>query len=155
MQQVNTKAQLDVAPFVYETEEKGFENEAVKVYRWTRDEYYKMAELGFFDGKRVELIEGEIIEMSPMKSLHATAVSRISQGILNRVFHIGYAELRDNRAVNHFDERMHDRLRMHDDRNFISRKTEQPARFDNFQTFVHQSRRVNRNFVAHFPIRMI
>ena len=40
---------------------------------------------------------------------------RISQRVLNRVFHIGYAELRDDRAVNHFDHRMNDRLRMHDD----------------------------------------
>ena len=77
MQQVNTKTQATVAPFVYETEENGFENESVKVRLWTRDEYYKMAELGFFHGKRVELIEGEIIEMSPMKSLHATAIRRV------------------------------------------------------------------------------
>jgi Uma2 family endonuclease len=79
MQQVNTKAQPSTAPFVYETEENGFENEAVKVRLWTRDEYYQMAELGFFHGKRVELIEGEIIEISPMKSLHASALSLLIQ----------------------------------------------------------------------------
>jgi hypothetical protein len=27
------------------------------VLLWTRDEYYKMAEMGMFRGKRVELIE--------------------------------------------------------------------------------------------------
>jgi Uma2 family endonuclease len=75
MQQVNNKIQSSTAPFVYEMEENRFENESVKVRLWTRDEYYQMAELGFFHGKRVELIEGEIIEMSPMKSLHATALS--------------------------------------------------------------------------------
>ncbi len=89
MQQVNTKTQPSIAPFVYETEKNGFEDEAVKVRRWTRDEYYQMAELGFFHGKKVELIEGEIIEMSPMKSLHATVV-RLVLDIMRNVFAEGY-----------------------------------------------------------------
>ena len=46
------------------------------VHLWTRDEYYKMAEMGMFAGKHVQLMEGRIIEMSPMGSLHATGVSR-------------------------------------------------------------------------------
>lgn len=85
MQQVNTEVQTATAPFVYGTEDNGIENESVKVHLWTRDEYYKMAELGFFDGKRVELIEGEIIEMSPMKSLHATVI-RLVLNIMRNVF---------------------------------------------------------------------
>lgn len=56
-----------------------------KVHKWTRTEYYKMAEIGFFEGKRVELIEGEIIEMSPMKTFHATAVG-LAIAILAEVF---------------------------------------------------------------------
>lgn len=60
-----------------------------KLLRWTRDEYYKMAELGFFHGKRVELIEGEIVEMSPMKTAHATAV-RLVMEILREVFNKGF-----------------------------------------------------------------
>ncbi|MFN0121969.1 MAG: Uma2 family endonuclease [Blastocatellia bacterium] len=43
-------------------------------HRWTREEYYKMAEAGFFEGKRVELIFGEVIEMSPMGRPHVMAV---------------------------------------------------------------------------------
>lgn len=89
MQQINTKTQPSAAQFIYESEENEFENEAVKPRLWTRDEYYKMAELGFFDGKRVELIEGEIIEMSPMKSLHATIVRRIFK-TLREIFIEGY-----------------------------------------------------------------
>jgi len=45
-----------------------------QVHQWTRDEYYKMAEAGLFAGKHVELIEGRIIEMSPMGSPHRTSV---------------------------------------------------------------------------------
>ena len=48
---------------------------APQVRRWTRDEYYKMAEFGLIGPEeRVELIEGEIIEMSPKKSLHSTSI---------------------------------------------------------------------------------
>ncbi len=43
-----------------------------RTMRWTRKQYHQMAELGFFQGKRVELIKGEVVEMSPMKSTHAT-----------------------------------------------------------------------------------
>ena len=39
---------------------------------FTVDEYYKMVDAGILhDGDRTELIEGEIIEMSPMGSRHA------------------------------------------------------------------------------------
>jgi len=33
-----------------------------RVHRWTREEYYKMGEAGMFEGKHVELIEGEVID---------------------------------------------------------------------------------------------
>lgn len=53
--------------------------------RWTLEEYYQMAELGFFDNKRVELIGGEIVEMSPMKTAHATAIS-LAIEVLGKIF---------------------------------------------------------------------
>lgn len=46
-----------------------------QVHLWTRYEYNQMAQFGLFTGKRVELIEGQVIEMSPMGSLHATAIA--------------------------------------------------------------------------------
>src|SRR6185295_11529026 len=52
-----------------------------QVHQWTRDEYYKMAEAGLFEGKHVELIEGRIIEMSPMGSAHATGVSLVGDAL--------------------------------------------------------------------------
>ncbi|MBI3649444.1 MAG: Uma2 family endonuclease [Acidobacteria bacterium] len=48
-------------------------------------QYYQMAELGLFEGKRVELIEGRIIEMSPAGSKHATAVM-LAQDASQRAF---------------------------------------------------------------------
>ncbi|MEA2560528.1 MAG: hypothetical protein QOH06_2032 [Acidobacteriota bacterium] len=55
---------------------------AVDVYRWTREEYYQLAEKGFFPpGKRVELIDGVIYEMSPQKSPHATGISLVLEAL--------------------------------------------------------------------------
>jgi Uma2 family endonuclease len=33
--------------------------------KWTREEFYKLAEDGWFQGQRVLLLEGEIIQMPP------------------------------------------------------------------------------------------
>ncbi|HEY2737186.1 MAG TPA: Uma2 family endonuclease [Thermoanaerobaculia bacterium] len=42
------------------------------------DDYHRMAEDGLFaEDDRVELIEGEIVEMSPIKNPHATGVRRL------------------------------------------------------------------------------
>lgn len=90
MEQITTtKTQSAVFPFFYENDAAEYENESVRVHLWTRDEYYKMAELGFFDGKRVELIEGEIFEMSPMNKAHATAI-RIILEALRKIFAKNY-----------------------------------------------------------------
>jgi Uma2 family endonuclease len=60
-----------------------------QIHRWKKEEYYKMAEIGLFEGFRAELIEGQIIEMSPMGSLHATAVTIINK-VLEEIFKEGY-----------------------------------------------------------------
>lgn len=56
-----------------------------KVFRWSVNEYHQIAELGFFNGKRVELIRGEIIEMAPMKSPHATSI-QLAYDVLTKIF---------------------------------------------------------------------
>jgi Uma2 family endonuclease len=48
---------------------------APAVHRFTRDEYYQMAETGLFRNERVELLNGEIITMSP-NTPHASTVYR-------------------------------------------------------------------------------
>ena len=49
----------------------------VRVRRWTKEEYYRLGELGFFQGQRVELIEGRLMVMSPQNAPHWTAIERV------------------------------------------------------------------------------
>lgn len=46
-----------------------------RLHLWTREEYDRMAEAGLFLDKRVQLIEGQVVEMSPMKGPHAAAIN--------------------------------------------------------------------------------
>jgi Uma2 family endonuclease len=51
----------------------------VRRRRFTVEEYYRMAETGILTEKdRVELIDGEIVEMSPIGHHHATCVHALS-----------------------------------------------------------------------------
>jgi Uma2 family endonuclease len=58
--------------------------------QWTYDEYYRMAELGIFQNKRVELIEGEIIEMRPQSESHFGTIMLVVRQ-LEKAFGEGYA----------------------------------------------------------------
>ncbi len=60
-----------------------------QVKHWTRDDYYRMAEAGLFRGQRVELIEGEILTMSPMNPAHAAALQLVAKA-LERAFGAGH-----------------------------------------------------------------
>lgn len=51
---------------------------APAVHRFTRDEYYRMGEAGLFRDERVELLDGEIITMSPQNTPHASTVYRLA-----------------------------------------------------------------------------
>lgn len=71
--------------------------------KWTRNEYYQMSELGLFNGKRVELLEGEIFvkhsyirlddeeieDMSGMSSQHFSGVNLVAE-VLREVFKKNY-----------------------------------------------------------------
>jgi Uma2 family endonuclease len=48
------------------------------LYRFTRDEYYRMGDAGLFFDKRVELLDGEIISMPPQNPPHVGTTSRLA-----------------------------------------------------------------------------
>jgi len=57
--------------------------------RWTRDEFYRLLDQGFFNGQRVELLEGDIIQMAAQKNLHALGIT-LTEDELKRVFGPGF-----------------------------------------------------------------
>jgi Uma2 family endonuclease len=53
--------------------------------RFTIDEYHKLGNAGVLgENDRIELVEGELIQMAPIGSVHAAIVAR-----LQRLFHAG------------------------------------------------------------------
>lgn len=58
----------------------------LKRYRFTVDEYDRMAEVGLLTQcDRVELLDGDIVEMSPIGDRHAGVVARISHVLSRRL----------------------------------------------------------------------
>jgi Uma2 family endonuclease len=58
----------------------------LKRHHFNVAEYYRMAETGILkEGDRVELIEGEIVEMSPIGSHHAACVDRAGRALNQRI----------------------------------------------------------------------
>src|SRR4051812_29125230 len=59
-------------------------------YRWTREEYEKLVEIGLFPPEaRLELVEGEILKMASQTSYHAVAVSKVQEA-LRTIFQANY-----------------------------------------------------------------
>jgi len=54
-----------------------------QVRHWSRAEFYQLAEQGYFQGQRAELIEGEIMVMSPQKAEHFTTLERVTEVLRN------------------------------------------------------------------------
>ena len=55
-------------------------------HRFTVDEFHRMGEAGIFDeNDRVELLEGEIVEMTPIESRHVGCVMRIQKRLHDKV----------------------------------------------------------------------
>jgi len=51
------------------------------VKRWTKREYNDLVERGVFQGQRLYLFRGELIEMSPQYHPHAFAVTRLNKAL--------------------------------------------------------------------------
>src|SRR5947209_5201576 len=57
--------------------------------RWSREEFYRLLDLGFFDEQRVELIGGEILLMPAQKNFHALGIT-LTEDALRAAFGPGY-----------------------------------------------------------------
>jgi Uma2 family endonuclease len=47
----------------------------------TREQYYELGRQGYFDGIRVELIRGEVVEMSPINWPHVVGTAKIGEAL--------------------------------------------------------------------------
>lgn len=60
-----------------------------KTRRWSAEEFYRLLDEGYFLNQRVELLEGEIIEMAPQKNWHALGIG-LADDELRRAFGPNY-----------------------------------------------------------------
>jgi Uma2 family endonuclease len=58
---------------------------------WTREEYDKLVDEGFFEGQHVELIEGRILQMAPQKYQHSSGVE-LAVRFVRRAFPTGHRD---------------------------------------------------------------
>jgi Uma2 family endonuclease len=74
-------------------------------HRLSVDDYYRMAEVGVLaPDARVELIEGEIIDMPPMGSRHAGTVTRLYRRLSNAVGNAALVVSQSPLRLGHYDE---------------------------------------------------
>jgi Uma2 family endonuclease len=69
----------------------------VTTYKWSIKEWHQLVDSGMLEGKKVELLEGEIATMSPEKPIHSSRIVKIAdylRGILR-----GVAQVREAHPV--------------------------------------------------------
>jgi len=65
------------------------ESDAVKIHRWTREEYAQAAEAGLFKDRRVELVDGALYDMAAHLTPHATGIRKVIRA-LEKIFAAGH-----------------------------------------------------------------
>ena len=73
-------------------------------HRFTRNEYYRMAEAGLFADERVELLDGEIITMSPKLTPHAFTVNRLMYTLIAQLGTVALVRVQDPIVLNNWSE---------------------------------------------------
>ena len=71
--------QHDVASQIIAPHQENSESDGPRKRLISAHDYMRMAEIGLFEGQRVELIDGDIIAMPPMSEAHAQSVDNIHE----------------------------------------------------------------------------
>jgi hypothetical protein len=66
----------------------GQSTRGVKRYRWTAREFYRLLDKGFFRGKRVELLDGVIVQRAAQTNFHLAAID-LTRRFLEAAFGAG------------------------------------------------------------------
>ena len=53
------------------------------LYKWSVEDYHQIIESGVLEGKSVELLEGEIITVSPEKPIHSSKIDTVADYLRN------------------------------------------------------------------------
>ena len=74
-------------------------------YFFSVDDYYRMAKAGLFsEGPHVELIEGEVIEMSPIGSRHAGCVDDLTSLLVPKVARLAIVRVQGPIRIDEYSE---------------------------------------------------
>lgn len=76
----------------------------VKVKRWKRDEYYRLGEAGLLEGKRSELIQGEIFLLNTISPRHSMVIALLQDELFKRNLGRIYTRIRMPLALDNFSE---------------------------------------------------
>jgi len=71
------------------TPSPGAEEWTPQPYRWTREQFYQMGDLGLFEGRRAILVEGEILAMPAMGNTHRHILT-LASDVLRNLFGSGF-----------------------------------------------------------------
>jgi Uma2 family endonuclease len=77
---------------------------APTAYRFTRDEYYRIAEVGLFQEEHVELLDGEIITMSPKLAPHTYTVNQLMYALVAGLGASAIVRVQDPIVLNNWSE---------------------------------------------------
>ncbi|HTN77292.1 MAG TPA: Uma2 family endonuclease [Pirellulaceae bacterium] len=72
--------------------------------RWSREEYARLFDEGFFAGQRVELIDGEILLMSPQGPDHASTIELVAEAVRAKFGDAYWVRIQMPLALSKFNE---------------------------------------------------
>ena len=104
------------------------ESAQIARHLFTVDEYHRMGEAGIFgEDDRVELIEGEIIERSPIGSPHAARVKRLNRLLVRRLGSRAIVQVHDPVVLSRFSEPQPDLAVLKPRADFYAARHPEPA----------------------------
>lgn len=81
-----------------------YPNLELTYHQWTVADYHKLAEVGLLSDKRVELISGEIIDMSPIGKMHAATVKAVAKFFWNIIGDKAILSVQDPVTISEYSE---------------------------------------------------
>ncbi|MFY9570398.1 MAG: Uma2 family endonuclease, partial [Blastocatellia bacterium] len=97
-------------------------------HHFTVDDYYRMAKGGVFsEDDRVELIEGEVVEMSPIGSTHQGCVDELSLILAERMGRSAIVRVQGPVHIDEYSEPQPDICLLKPRRDFYRRSHPKPA----------------------------